>query len=371
MLSIRWERDQLNAECPEKFRDILGHQFVAGLDDRGKVDLVQVYLGANKSTVSYEEAKSAVEKAYQRFGEPSPFDNLNDQPSSPPPTPTLQSELVALLQSLRIPQAAPPSRDNPSYRPNYASGNSRDQIGRSSFYRGIYCHNCREKDHYSTSCPWLIISGAQRDANRRAIDELQGGSRQYPRRPGLAGPPLAPAVPAAVASGGGDREEQGGRRMNNIGGANVVILKRPTVEEADDNLEYPPTYPINAATRSQKKNLESKKFQPTSRVTRPAGRDSERALANQTSRNLNRLNNKTTPSPSFLPSPLDDEEMEESGTIGGDNYGMRGALPLGQDKRVQFVDQDDGVYDQPTPQYYQRKTPPPPRPQEATKIQVH
>ena len=50
--------------------------------------------------------------------------------------------------------------------------------------------------------------------------------------------------------------------MNNIGGANVVILKRPTVEEADDNLEYHPTYPINAATRSQKKNLESKNFSP-------------------------------------------------------------------------------------------------------------
>ena len=80
------KRDQLNAECPKKFRDLLGHQFIVGLDDRRKVDLVQVYLGANKSTVSYKEAKSAVEKVYQRFGEPSPFDNFNDQPSSPPPT---------------------------------------------------------------------------------------------------------------------------------------------------------------------------------------------------------------------------------------------------------------------------------------------
>ena len=82
------------------------------------------------------------------------------------------------------------------------------------------------------------------------------------------------------------------------------------------------------------------------------GRDSERALANQKSRNLNRLNDKTTPSPSFLPPLLNDEKMEESGTIGGDNYGMRGELSLGQDKRVQFVDQDDGVYDRPTPQHH-------------------
>ena len=88
---------QLNAECSEKFRDVLGHQFIAGLDDRGKVDLVLVYSGANKSTVSYEEAKSAVKKAYQRLGKPSPFDNLDDQPSLPPPTPALHLELVALL----------------------------------------------------------------------------------------------------------------------------------------------------------------------------------------------------------------------------------------------------------------------------------
>lgn len=51
------EGNQLNGECPEKFRDVLGHQFIAGLDDKGKVDLVQVYLGAHKSTVSYADAK--------------------------------------------------------------------------------------------------------------------------------------------------------------------------------------------------------------------------------------------------------------------------------------------------------------------------
>ena len=168
----------------------------------------------------------------------------------------------------------------------------------------------------------------------RVIDKLQGGSRQYLYGPGPVGLPLAPAIPAAMASDGRDREEQGGRKINNIGGANIVILKQPNVEKADDNLEYPLMYPINAIIQSQKKNLKSKKFQSTSRVTRPAGRDSERALTNQTSKNLNRLNNKTTSSPSYLLSPLDDAEMEKSGIIGGDNYGMRDTLPLGQDKQV-------------------------------------
>ena len=92
------------------------------------------------------------------------------------------------------------------------------------------------------------MSGAQREANRKAIDELQGGLCEYPRGPGpVSSHPSAQVAPAAVASGIGEREEPGGRRMNNIGGANVVILKRPTVEEADHDLKNH-IYPITAAT---------------------------------------------------------------------------------------------------------------------------
>lgn len=319
------EGDQLNAECPEKFRDVLGHQFIAGLDDKGKVDLVQVYLRANKSIVSYADARQAVEKAYQRFEEPSPLDDMRSQPSSPPPTPTVQSELVALLQALRIPQLALP-RDNAGYRSNYTNANAQDQTGRSPFYQGIQCHNCQEEGHYSTSCTKPVVSEAQRKANRRAIDELQGGSCQYPRGPGPApGFPPAQVAPAVIASNGGERQEQGGRRVNNIGGANLVILKQPTVEEADDNPKDH-TYLVTAATYSQKKNLEAKKFQPILRVTKPEGRNSERPLAHQTLKNLNRLNERTTRSPSLSPPPPEDDEMEDSATIRGDKYDMRGAL---------------------------------------------
>ena len=123
------KRDKLNAEFPEKFRDVLGHQFIAGLDDKGKIDLVQVYLGANKLTVSYVDARQAVEKAYQRFGEPGLFDDLRSQPFSPLLTSALYSELVALLQCLQIPQAqALPLRNIPSYWLNYANINVGDQI---------------------------------------------------------------------------------------------------------------------------------------------------------------------------------------------------------------------------------------------------
>lgn len=116
-----------------------------------------------------------------------------------------------------------------------------------SFYRGIYCHNCCEEGHYSTSCTRPVVGRAQREANKRAINELQRGYQQYPRGPSPAlGPSIVPAVPVvAAASGKKKREEQGGWRMNNIGSANVVILKRPTMEEADNNFEdY--TYSVTA-----------------------------------------------------------------------------------------------------------------------------
>lgn len=60
--------------------------------------------------------------------------------------------------------------------------------------------------------------------------------------------------------------------MTNIGGANLVILKRPIVEEAEHNSKSY-TYPVTATTQSQKKNLKAKKFQPISQVTNPARRN--------------------------------------------------------------------------------------------------
>lgn len=156
-----------------------------------------------------------------------------------------------------------------------------------------------------------------------------------------------------MASGGVEGQEQSGRRMNNIGRANVVILKRPMIEEADDDSEIY-TYPVTAATRSRKRNLEAKKFHPTSRVTKPAGRNLERSLAHQESRNQDRLNNRTTRSPSLSPPPPGDDDMEDSATVIGDKYGMSGALIPSQDKRVQFEEEDDGVYDISEPRHSQK-----------------
>ena len=82
--------------------------------------------------------------------------------------------------------------------------------------------------------------------------------------------------------------EASDRRINIIEGANVVILKQPAVEEVNSNYESH-IYPVTAATQSQKKNLEVKKFQPMSRITKPAGRNSKKPIANQILENKDRL----------------------------------------------------------------------------------
>lgn len=83
-----------------------------------------------------------------------------------------------------------------------------------------------------------------------------------------------------------------------------------------------------------------------SHIIQLAGNNSERPIANQVLQNKGRL--RAMQSLSFFPPPSKDEEMEDSITVrGSGSYGMRGALPPGQDKQVQFKTQDDGIYDRP------------------------
>lgn len=141
-----------------------------------------------------------------------------------------------------------------------------------------------------------------------------------------------------------EKKDKSNGEKNNIGAANVVILKRQIIEEAEDNTEdY--IYPVPAAIWSQKRNIKAKKFQLTSRVIKAVGRDSEKTVTNQISKNQDQLDNRNIRSTFLFPLPFEDEEIEDSATIKGDSYGMRGALHPGQDRQVQFGDQDDGVYD--------------------------
>lgn len=105
------KRDQLNAKCFQKFEDVLSHQFIVGLDDKRKIDLVQIYLEAAKLTVKYTDVNQAVKKAYQRLEKLSSFDNLRNQPFSPFSI-SVQSELGAFFQAFRV-LSPIPICDNP------------------------------------------------------------------------------------------------------------------------------------------------------------------------------------------------------------------------------------------------------------------
>lgn len=354
IVEYKREGDKLNAECPEKFRDVLGHQFIAGLDDKRKVDLVQVYLGAQRSAVSYMDARQAVEKAYQRFGEPSPFDDLRSQPSSPSPT-LVQSELVALLQALRFPPPAP-LQDDPPYRPNYGNANmqAQNQNARPTSYRGIHCHNCREEGPYSTSCTRPIVSGAQRNFNRWAVEEFQEDPRQYPQIPGMvSGLPPAQSGLAVVASAGVGRQEHGSQRINNIGMANVVILKRPVVKESHESAPAKVSSPQD--------------FCPNSQLIKPAVSSIEHSLAQPASRNLEWSNDQIRPPP--LSPPLPKYNDIKGSVIVADRDEIGGVVPPSEEKQMQLDKEDDRVYDTPDPNIYQKEAPFPLQPQQVDKSQ--
>lgn len=107
------------------------------------------------------------------------------------------------------------------------------QNSSSSFYQEIYCHNYHKENHYFKSYTRLVVSGAQKNANRWAIDELQRDSRQYHQGPGMIlGLLLAQSALAVMASSEVESQKQGSQRINNIGMANNVILKLPKAKES-------------------------------------------------------------------------------------------------------------------------------------------
>lgn len=75
---------------------MLGYQFIAKLNNKQKINLIQVYLGVDKSTIKYMDAKQAIKKVYQYVKKPNFFDNLYHQSFSLFSTP-VKSKLVAFF----------------------------------------------------------------------------------------------------------------------------------------------------------------------------------------------------------------------------------------------------------------------------------
>ena len=98
------EAEKLYKACPANLMAFLPHQFVAGLDNESKINIVQLYLNG-KEPITFPEAKKAVVKSYQQIGQPSPFDAY-DEPANPVQSTALQAEvnagLLAFFNELRV-----------------------------------------------------------------------------------------------------------------------------------------------------------------------------------------------------------------------------------------------------------------------------
>ena len=98
------EVEDLYRKCPEPLKALMGSQFVAGIADDSKVDMVQLYL-AHETIITFPVAKAAVVKAYRRIGRASPFDTGKDSYSSSNKPEVsrdeVNAELLEFIKSLR------------------------------------------------------------------------------------------------------------------------------------------------------------------------------------------------------------------------------------------------------------------------------
>lgn len=107
--------------------------------------------------------------------------------------------------------------------------------------------------------------------------------------------------------------------------------------------------PLLLLFKVQKNNLELKKFQPILFIIKLVRRDSKSPIANQI---LDWLNNRTMQS-LFLSLPFfKNKKMENNVIIRGNNQKIKGILYPGQNKQIQFKNQDYKVYNQSSFLYY-------------------
>lgn len=95
---------KLYKACSANLMSFLPHQFIAGLDNKFKINMVQLYLNG-KEPIIFSEAKKAVVKSYRQIGRPSPFDAY-DKPANPVQSTALQAKvnagLLAFFNELRV-----------------------------------------------------------------------------------------------------------------------------------------------------------------------------------------------------------------------------------------------------------------------------
>lgn len=214
------EAEDLYRKCPDALKAYMGNQFVAGIAEDGKLDMVQLYL-AQEREITFPLAKAAVVKAYSRIGRPSPFDAGAPQPPSVKPEVTqgeVNAELLAFFRGLRAgPQSQitlpshPTTQLNPQQQTSGVGYPKQARDGQANvgrYPRGslvdVICHNCMEPGHFSSSCPHPQVGFREKAANRAKVEEMQHEGRAPM-------PQQAKAAPAAAARPYQDEQAPKGR----------------------------------------------------------------------------------------------------------------------------------------------------------------
>lgn len=124
------EAEQIHKQCPSNLQEYLGRQFVAGLADKSKFDMVHILLDDDES-FTFLEAKAAVVRAYRRIGQPNPFGgSAKIAKHTPPPPPEVtqaqvNAKMLSLIEAMEAKTKAQdiqqrmeqPSPQPPPYRP--------------------------------------------------------------------------------------------------------------------------------------------------------------------------------------------------------------------------------------------------------------
>lgn len=164
------DADKLYRKCPEKFREMFGSQFIAGLAEDSKLDMVQLYL-STETKLTFQIAKAAVIKAYSRIGRASPFD-LPDKDEDEVTQSQVNTEMMNFFKGLTMAgkQPAPKTVVHEHHEhlpapPSYKS--------RMTAPLDIICHNCLDPGHYSSDCPLPQVGFKQKGINRLKAEEIQ------------------------------------------------------------------------------------------------------------------------------------------------------------------------------------------------------
>lgn len=225
------ETEDLYRKCPKPLKDFMGSQFVAGLADDSKLDMIQLYL-SNDPKITFPNAKAAVIKAYSRIERASPFDVLEDRSAGSKAEVSqndVNAELLEFFRSLRMSQKHQPlvSIPQPSTNAIYSKNPQREAIAPVAPYpsypkvgtHNVVCHNCLVSGHYSSNCPESQVNFKQKALNRAKVEEM--ASRM---------PQQAPAAAAAVAQFREENISPKGRILSHLPMTPAILQRGQTLQ---------------------------------------------------------------------------------------------------------------------------------------------